>query len=123
MRRFEIETSDVLRRAQRNCARDGFHWQQPSGIFGLLYNFGRSRLLDDFGRLTYLAEAHWELFSEALGERDTQMTPRRSEAKELVREKAPRHLETSREQGSASLSSELSQDSGRSDRATTRHVG
>jgi hypothetical protein len=83
MDRFEIGMSDIVQRAQRNCDRDGFQWKQPSGLFELLYNVGKSSLVDDFGRLTYVAEAHWQLFTEALKERDARTAPHLSTPGEL----------------------------------------
>ena len=65
----EIVLADILKRATENCARDGFRWEasEPTLLSRFIgHRDPKTKVLDQFGRLTYLAEAHWELFAEAL---------------------------------------------------------
>jgi hypothetical protein len=67
----EITSPDVLKRAKRNCAEDGCRWDvaEPktlSRFFGY-QSSNADKVLNEFERLTYLAEAHWQLYNESLG--------------------------------------------------------
>jgi hypothetical protein len=68
----ESTSPEILERAKRNCARDGCRWEpsEPTMLTRLFgYGDADAPLLDEFGRLTYLAEAHWQLHNEANGTR------------------------------------------------------
>ncbi len=57
----------ILKRAKENCTRDGLQWEPA--ILSPVTEQPKSELAE-FDRVTYLAEAHWQLFKEALKDRD-----------------------------------------------------
>lgn len=61
---LEIERADILKRAKQNCARAGLQWE-PTIFFRIFGGGRKAGVLDEFGRQSYLAEAHWQLLNEA----------------------------------------------------------